>query len=132
MKLIRLFLFPFTPIYAFVTWLRNTMYDKNYLKSTSFSFPIVAIGNLSTGGTGKTPMTEYIIDLFKDSYNIAVLSRGYKRKKYNLVVVEIDSDVKDVGDEPLMLKKKNPETLVIVSGNRKKAINRVIKNKKKN
>lgn len=131
MKLIRLFLFPFTPIYAFVTWLRNTMYDKNYLKSTSFSFPIVAIGNLSTGGTGKTPMTEYIIDLLKDSHNIAVLSRGYKRKTKGFILADSNSTVMDLGDEPYQMHLKFKKVDFAVDANRVRGVN-LLKEKNNN
>lgn len=131
MKLIRLFLFPFTPIYAFVTWLRNTMYDKNYLKSTSFSFPIVAIGNLSTGGTGKTPMTEYIIDLLKDSYNIAVLSRGYKRKTKGFILANSNSTFMDLGDEPYQMYLKFKKVDFAVDANRVRGVN-LLKEKNNN
>lgn len=131
MKLIRLFLFPFTPIYAFVTWLRNTMYDKNYLKSTSFSFPIVAIGNLSTGGTGKTPMTEYIIDLLKDSYNVAVLSRGYKRKTKGFILANSNSTFMDLGDEPYQMHLKFKKVDFAVDANRVRGVN-LLKEKNNN
>ena len=131
MKLIRLFLFPFTPIYAFVTWLRNTMYDKNYLKSTSFSFPIVAIGNLSTGGTGKTPMTEYIIDLLKDSYNVAVLSRGYKRKTKGFILANSNSIFMDLGDEPYQMYLKFKKVDFAVDANRVRGVN-LLKEKNNN
>ena len=131
MKLIRLFLFPFTPIYAFVTWLRNTMYDKNYLKSTSFSFPIVAIGNLSTGGTGKTPMTEYIIDLLKDSYNVAVLSRGYKRKTKGFILANSNSTFMDLGDEPYQMYLKFKKVDFAVDANRVRGVN-LLKEKNNN
>ena len=131
MKLIRLFLFPFTPIYAFVTWIRNLMYDKNYFKSTSFSFPIIAIGNLSTGGTGKTPMTEYVIDLLKDSYKIAVLSRGYKRKTKGFILADSKSTVMDLGDEPYQMHLKFKKIDLAVDTNRVRGIN-LLKEKNNN
>ena len=123
MKLIRLFLFPFTPIYAFMTWFRNLMYDKNHFKSTSFSFPIIAIGNLSTGGTGKTPMTEYVIDLLKDSYEIAVLSRGYKRKTKGFILADSKSTVMDLGDEPYQMHLKFKKVDLAVDADRVRGIN---------
>ena len=131
MKLIRLFLFPFTPIYAFVTWFRNLMYDKNHFKSTSFSFPIIAIGNLSTGGTGKTPMTEYVIDLLKDSYEIAVLSRGYKRKTKGFILADSKSTVMDLGDEPYQMHLKFKKIDLAVDTNRVRGIN-LLKEKNNN
>ena len=80
MNLIRNILFPFVPVYYVVTRLRNTLYDLGVKKSVSYDFPVICVGNLSVGGTGKTPMIEHLIDLLKDDYKVATLSRGYKRK----------------------------------------------------
>lgn len=79
-KLIRKILFPVVPIYYVVTWLRNKLYDLGIKKSVSYDFPVICVGNLSVGGTGKTPMIEYLINLLKDDFKVATLSRGYKRK----------------------------------------------------
>ena len=126
----KLLLAPLSLIVDFITSIRNLLFDYQILKSTKFNIPIICVGNLSLGGSGKTPHVNYIAKKLNQMYDVAIISRGYKRKNNNLLVVEKNSDVIDVGDEPLMLKKKNPEALVIVSSNRKKAINRVIKNKK--
>lgn len=126
----KLLLAPLSLIFDFITSIRNLLFDYQILKSTKFNIPIICVGNLSLGGSGKTPHVNYIAKKLNQMYDVAIISRGYKRKNNNLLVVEKNSDVIDVGDEPLMLKKKNPEALVIVSSNRKKAINRVIKNKK--
>ncbi len=80
MKNLRKILIPFSLIYVAVTSLRNFLYDKGIKKSTAFNLPIIAVGNLSVGGTGKTPMVEYLIRLLSDRYSLVVLSRGYKRK----------------------------------------------------
>ena len=80
MRLLRWILIPITLLYAGVIWLRNRLYDWGCLKSQSFDLPVVVIGNLAVGGTGKSPMTEYILRQVKDTVNIAVLSRGYGRK----------------------------------------------------
>src|SRR5210317_2208023 len=80
MKLIRYILFPLVPIYYLVTLLRNKLYDFGLKSSKSFEIPVICVGNLSVGGTGKTPMIEYLIRLLKQKYKIATLSRGYKRK----------------------------------------------------
>src|SRR5215207_3664196 len=77
---IRILLFPFSLIYAAVVWLRNRLFDKNLLPSSSFNLPIICVGNLSSGGTGKSPLIENLIGFLKDQYKVAVLSRGYKRK----------------------------------------------------
>jgi len=76
MKLIRIILFPIVPIYYLVTWLRNKLYDAKIKASKSYDFPVICVGNLSTGGTGKTPMIEYLIRLLKDEKSLATLSRG--------------------------------------------------------
>ena len=86
MKLLRYLLFPIVPIYFMVTWLRNVLYDLGIKKSKSYNFPVICVGNLSTGGTGKTPMVEYLIRLLKDQYRLATLSRGYGRQTKGFVL----------------------------------------------
>ena len=81
----RYLLFPFSLIYGGVVWLRNWLFDKDILKSAAFNFPIICVGNIAVGGTGKTPMTEYLIRLLQDDFNTATLSRGYKRKTKGLI-----------------------------------------------
>ena len=122
MKLIRLFLFPLTPIYALVVWFRNKMYDKNWFESTEFSFPVIVIGNISTGGTGKTPMTEYVISLLRPTYNVAVLSRGYKRKSSGFILADEASTVLEIGDEPYQIHAKFKDVKVAVNANRVEGI----------
>src|SRR5690554_7491676 len=80
MKNLRKILFPFSLLYGAITSLRNLLYDKEIKKSTGFNIPIIAVGNLSVGGTGKTPMVEYLIRLLSEKHKLATLSRGYKRK----------------------------------------------------
>ncbi|MFD2553153.1 tetraacyldisaccharide 4'-kinase [Sphingobacterium tabacisoli] len=116
--LIRWLLLPISLIYWFIVWARNTLYDKAILKGTKFSIPTIVIGNLAIGGTGKSPMTEYIIRLLKDDYRIATLSRGYGRKTKGYKLVHSDSLAIEVGDEPLQFKNKFPEITVAVSENR--------------
>ena len=77
---IRLLLLPFSPVYGFIVYMRNKLFDWNIYKQKSFTFPVISIGNITVGGTGKTPHTEYLLRLLKDEYKVAVLSRGYKRK----------------------------------------------------
>ncbi|WP_339917336.1 tetraacyldisaccharide 4'-kinase [Yeosuana marina] len=98
-KFYRKLLFPFAPVYFGVTWLRNKLYDAGVKKSTSFDFPVICVGNLSVGGTGKTPMIEYLIELLKDDYNIATLSRGYKRKTKGFQLANSEASVDSLGDE---------------------------------
>lgn len=100
MIFLRYILLPIVPIYYLVTWLRNKLYDFEIKKSTSYNFPVICVGNLSAGGTGKTPMIEYLIHLLKDDYSIATLSRGYKRKTTGFQLANKDSTAESIGDEP--------------------------------
>ena len=86
-KIGSLFLFLFSIIYDVITSLRNFLYDKKILSSIKFNLPIISVGNLSVGGTGKTPMVEYIASYYlSKNYNIALLSRGYKRKTSGFIM----------------------------------------------
>ena len=102
--------------------LRNFFYDKKVLRSASFNLPVICIGNLSTGGTGKSPMTEYIVRLVKDIYSTAVLSRGYGRKTKGYILSDSRSVAEEIGDEPLQFKKSFPEITVAVGERRVEAI----------
>lgn len=101
MKLLRFLLFPFSLLYGLITWCRNLLYDHNILSSKSFQTPIIIVGNLSVGGTGKTPMVEYLVRLLKSSYTIAILSRGYGRNTKGHLNVNKNHKAIEVGDEPL-------------------------------
>src|SRR5690606_42092297 len=90
----RWLLFPFSILYALVVRFRNWDYDSGLFKSTSFNWPVVVIGNLSVGGTGESPMTEYVLQLMKPYLNVAVLSRGYERKTVGFRSVETDDTAK--------------------------------------
>jgi tetraacyldisaccharide 4'-kinase len=131
MNFIRKLLFPFSFLYYLITGIRNFLYDKQILKSYSFSVPIVAVGNLSTGGTGKTPQIEYLIRLLSNKYKIATLSRGYKRKSNGFVLANADSDAEILGDEPFQFFKKFPEIQVAVDANRKNGIENLLNLKTK-
>jgi tetraacyldisaccharide 4'-kinase len=113
MKLIRNIAFPLVPVYYAVTWLRNTLYDLGLKKSTSYSFPVICVGNLSVGGTGKTPMIEYLIDLLKEDYRIATLSRGYKRKSKGFQLANEFSSAESLGDEPFQFYNKFKNTILV-------------------
>ena len=121
------FLFiPISLLFDFITSVRNFLFDYNILKAEKFDIPIICVGNLSLGGTGKTPHVNYIIKELSKMFNVAVISRGYKRNNKNLLFVDYNSNVLEVGDEPLMLKKKNPDTIILVSGDRAKGIKKII------
>lgn len=116
------------PIYYAVTSLRNKLYDLGLKKSTSFDFPIICVGNLSVGGTGKTPMIEYLINLLKDDYKIATLSRGYKRKTKGFVLADDTSNAEILGDEPFQFYNKFKESILVsVDSNRINGINQLRK-----
>jgi tetraacyldisaccharide 4'-kinase len=119
---IRFLLLPFLPFYAFVIWLRNVLYDKNILKIYCPKIPSICVGNIAVGGTGKTPMVEYLIDLLKDSCKITVISRGYKRKTKGLVVANSDSTAKEIGDEAMQYLLKFPNIDVVVDADRTRAV----------
>lgn len=119
-------LYPLSILYGIVIYMRNFLYDYNILKSTDFDIPVISIGNITVGGTGKTPHTEFLIALLKKHVEVASLSRGYKRKSKGFRLVETDSDVNDVGDEPLQIKRKFPEVTVAVDENRVHGINRLL------
>ena len=123
---IRRSLLPLSWLYGGVVNLRNCLFDRNVLKQRSFDVPIICVGNITVGGTGKTPHIEHLIRLLSKRYKIAVLSRGYKRKSKGFRVVETDSRVQDVGDEPLQIKRKFPDTMVFVDANRVRAIERIL------
>jgi len=105
-KFYRKLFFPFVPVYYSVTWLRNKLYDLGIKKSVSFDFPVICVGNLSTGGTGKTPMIEYLIKLLKEDYSIATLSRGYKRKTKGFQLADLNAASESIGDEPFQFYSK--------------------------
>lgn len=126
MKQFRLLLYPFAIIYGMITGIRNWLYNKAILKSYAFPLPVIAIGNLSTGGTGKTPMTEYLIRLLGENYRLATLSRGYKRKSKGFVLGSEASEPEILGDEPYQFYTKFPDIRVAVDADRVNGINRLI------
>ncbi len=125
MKLIRFLLFPFAVLYDLITSIRNLFFSTGIFKSKSFEIPVIAVGNLSVGGTGKTPQIEYLIRLLKDSYKIATLSRGYKRKTKGFQILKHTHTAEDVGDEPLQFFSKFKEITVAVDANRTEGIKRL-------
>jgi len=118
MQLLRKIAFPISLIYALVVYTRNFLFDIGFLKGKSFKTPTVCVGNLSVGGTGKTPMVEYLIRMLQDSFEVAVLSRGYRRKSRGFVLATEDSKVEDLGDEPFQIKSKFPKIAVAVDADR--------------
>lgn len=123
---IRRSLLPLSWLYGLGVNLRNWMFDRHILKQKSFDIPVICVGNITVGGTGKTPHIEYLVRLLSKEYKVAVLSRGYKRKSRGFRVVDVGSSVRDAGDEPLQIKQKFPEILVVVDKNRSKAIEKIL------
>lgn len=95
----KLFLLPLSKVYGGITYMRNKMFDWKVLKEVEFDIPVIAVGNLAVGGTGKTPHVEYIVNAFKDEYRVAVLSRGYRRKTKGFIVAGPTTTPRDIGDE---------------------------------
>ena len=127
MQLLRKLAFPLSLLYALVIFLRNRFYDYGWFTSATFETPVVCVGNLSLGGTGKTPMTEWIISRLSTSRKLAVLSRGYRRKTLGFRIVSSNSSAIECGDEPLQMALKFPEITVAVDGNRTRGIRRLEK-----
>lgn len=121
MQLLRKIAFPFSLIYALVVYIRNFMYDTGVLSSKSYKTPTICVGNLSVGGTGKTPMIELLIALLP-SRKIAVLSRGYRRKTKGFMLANAESTAEQIGDEPLQIYSKFPNVHVAVDEDRQRGI----------
>src|SRR5450759_1634114 len=92
-------LYPLSLLYGMITTVRNFLYDSGILPSVEFQFPVICVGNITVGGTGKTPHTEYIAGLLRDKYKVATLSRGYKRKTRDFRIATSSTFVSDIGDE---------------------------------
>ena len=118
----RVLLAPLTVLYGLGVSLRSLFYTSGVLKHTTFSLPIISVGNLSVGGAGKTPHVEYLVQLLKDYVHVATLSRGYKRKTKGFLLVHPHQSATQVGDEPLQYKRKYPDVTVAVGENRSLAI----------
>ena len=126
MPLLRLFLLPITLFYGFVVFLRNILFDYGILSSKEYTIPIISVGNLCAGGSGKSPLVDYILRLIDNRNKVAVLSRGYGRDSRGFQWVTNKSVVKDVGDESLQIARKFPEINVAVSESRNKGIQEII------
>lgn len=118
-------LLPLSWLYGIGVWLRNKLFEFGLLKSRSFDVPVISVGNITVGGSGKTPHVEYLIGLLKDKKRVAVLSRGYKRKSKGYVLAGKDTQMSDIGDEPYQMKRKFPDVLVAVDRDRCHGIDRL-------
>lgn len=125
----RFLLLPFALVYGAVVWVRNKLFDRNVLRGTSFNLPVICIGNLSVGGTGKSPMAEYLLRLLKDRYHVATLSRGYKRKTKGYILAGGDTTALEIGDEPMLFHLKFPDVAVAVGEERLVAIPQLLQDR---
>lgn len=124
LQLLRKIAFPISLIYALVVYVRNFLFDVGFFSSKSYKTPTICVGNLSVGGTGKTPMTEYLLRILSDR-KIAVLSRGYKRKSNGFYLGGPESTVLELGDEPYQIHQKFSEVAVAVDANRRNGIEKL-------
>ncbi|MFB2119047.1 tetraacyldisaccharide 4'-kinase [Parapedobacter sp. 2B3] len=126
MVYLRALLLPFSLLYGLAIWLRNRLYDWGWLRSVAFSRSVIVVGNLAVGGTGKSPMTEYLVRLLSQHGRVATLSRGYGRQTRGFLEVMPDDTARRAGDEPLQFKRKFPEITVAVDEDRVRGVSRLI------
>ncbi|HNS30452.1 MAG TPA: tetraacyldisaccharide 4'-kinase [Tenuifilaceae bacterium] len=124
--MLKLIAAPLAMIYGLVVKTRNLLFDLKFFRSIPVNRATICVGNLTVGGTGKTPHVEFLIRVLSPKYRVALLSRGYKRKTKGFRIVEVHSTATEVGDEPLQIKTKFPEVLVAVDGNRVRGANAII------
>jgi len=117
-NILRKILFPFALLYGEIISLRNKAYDLGIFQSTNFTIPIILVGNLNVGGTGKTPQIEYLVRLLQEKYSLAILSRGYKRRSKGFQIAGQNSTVDQIGDEPMQFQRKFENVTVVVDGDR--------------
>jgi tetraacyldisaccharide 4'-kinase len=115
---VRIFLYPLALIYGFVVWLRNRLYDSGFYSAVEFSIPVINVGNLSVGGTGKTPHVEYLVRLLQYRFGLATMSRGYKRRTQGFLLAGDKTNALQIGDEPMQYHLKFPELAVSVAEDR--------------
>ena len=124
---INYWLLPLSWLYGLVVSIRNLMFDVGMLKSKTFPLPVICVGNITVGGTGKTPHTEYLIRLLSEKHQVAVLSRGYKRQSEGYVLATPTTSMTDIGDEPYQMKHKFPQIHMAVDKDRCHGIEELMK-----
>lgn len=122
MKILRKLLFPFALLYGLITWIRNFFYNSGILKFRAYTLPVICVGNLNAGGTGKSPMIEYLLKLLLPKFTVASLSRGYKRSTKGYHLLSGKETAGEVGDEPLQFKRKFNRAIVAVDADRQNGI----------
>lgn len=125
-SVVRILLYPLALIYGAVVWMRNRLYDTGFFSSVSFSIPVISVGNLSVGGTGKTPHVEYLIRLLQYQYKVATMSRGYKRRTQGFLLADENANALRIGDEPMQYHIKYPDVVVSVAEERITGIPRLL------
>ena len=123
---IKKLLLPFSVLYRWVVWVRNKLFDWKILPVKEYPVPVICVGNITVGGTGKTPHVEYLLHLLVGQYEVAVLSRGYKRKTSGFFLADEKATGKTIGDEPLQIFRKFPKAIVAVDGNRRRGIKKLL------
>lgn len=126
-----IWLYPLAVLYGLIVRTRNALFDLGILKSHEFPIPIISVGNITVGGTGKTPHVEYLISIIKEVFQVAIISRGYGRKSKGFKEVLVNASYLETGDEPLQIKHKFPDVPVYVDGNRVRAINQLLSSENK-
>jgi len=129
LKSFRILLLPFSIVYWLAVWIRNFFYDTKILRSSSFGLPVICVGNISVGGTGKSPMVEFLIGHLKDKFKLATLSRGYKRKTTGYALANEHTTSLDIGDEPMLFHRKFPDVPVAVGEERLFAIPQLLQDR---
>ena len=114
---------PLSWLYGAGVWLRNWLFDSGILKEVKYERPVICVGNITVGGTGKTPHTELLVRMLQADHRVAVLSRGYKRKSHGFRLSDISTPMREIGDEPWQIKQKFPEAIVAVDANRRRGLN---------
>lgn len=120
---------PLSWLYGFGVSIRNVLFDYGIMPHESFDVPVISVGNITVGGTGKTPHIEYLIRLLEKRYKVAVLSRGYKRKTRGYKLADLQTPMEQIGDEPFQIRQKFRDIYVAVDANRRRGIHRLCEDK---
>lgn len=129
LSVLKYLILPFALLYGFIVFIRNKMYDWKLISSIQFNLPVICVGNITVGGTGKSPHIEYLIELLSPIYKVATLSRGYRRHTRGFRIADFASNARDIGDEPFQFKSKYPQIIVCVAEERMTAIPMLLQQK---
>jgi hypothetical protein len=129
LSFLKYLILPFALLYGFIVFLINKLYDWNVISSIEFNLPVICVGNITVGGTGKSPHIEYLIDLLAPFYKVATLSRGYRRHTTGFIIAHENTNAREIGDEPFQFKSKYPQITVAVAEERMTAIPLLLQNR---